>query len=190
VINTELKLNYADEEIPDSVLLLKGAEESVQAIMGSKPQPILDNLVDSGTNEYLGRQFFREIEKTTSTYRSGSKNDFSGIYVFLKNDRAVYVGISNSVIRRLKYHLLADRENQSSFVYLMARRQYQTDNGAAYDGARKDFPFELYRQGFQTEMISEWKFIVHPCSGGYHLSFTEILLAASLKTPWNSFETH
>jgi len=190
VVNTELKLNYADEEIPDPAALLERAQDSVKSVLSAIPLPIEDNLVSSGKNEYIGRHFFRDFTKTTSTYRSGTKNDFSGIYVFLKSDRAVYVGISNSVIRRLKYHLIADRENQSSFVYLMSRKQYELDNGVAYSGARKDFPFELYRQRFQTEMIREWKFIVHPCSGGYHLSFTEILLAASLRTRWNSFETH
>ena len=168
---SKTRRNVWGEVIPNELELIKLAKSNLKSIIKMDPVPIIGNLVNENTRKYTGIRYFENIKKTTTTYRSNVLNDFSGIYVFYKMNKPVYVGISGTIIRRLKYHLFSKLENQSSFVFLIAQEQYKIEEGHYFDGLRKEFPFEDYRIRIQNEMIDEWQIKVLECSGGYNLFF-------------------
>ena len=128
--------------------------------------------------------------KNTKSYKSINNNDFSGLYIFYSHGKPIYVGISGTVIRRLKYHLFGQKDNESSFVYLMARKQHENEIGKKYTGKRSDFVFDDYRDEIQKEMKEKWSFKYIQIENGYFLSFIEIYIACALETNWNTFKTH
>jgi hypothetical protein len=175
---------------PDPAELIATAESILKEIRSYSPVAILGNLVDPKKQEYLGRDYFFDVPKNTYAHKSKTPNDFSGIYVFYENETAEYVGISNTIIRRLKQHLYGKKHNEASFAYLMARQEHEESTGNGHHGLRNDFPFDGYRKNIQKHMIEKWGFTTHPLSGGYSLSFSEIYISAVLKTKWNSFDPH
>lgn len=166
-----MKKNYANEPIPNITELVSNANSILESLLKIKPVKINGSLVKN--DSYVGRKYFEEQQKNSHSYKSVNENDFSGVYVFYKNNKPIYVGISGTIIRRLKYHLL---NNGSSSVYLIAKEKYQKKYGIKYSGKRNNFPFSNFRQGIQTEMINNWSFKVYPIENGYNLSFTEIFL--------------
>ncbi len=130
----------------------------------------------------------------SGTYRnsnSQSNNDFSALYVLYSGKQAMHVGISKTVIRRLKQHLVSEGNNTASLVYLLARDKYRAETGAEFVGLKRDFPFHKYRPTIQDQIHRDWSFVVVPCSAnGFELSFTEIYVANALQSHWNSFDTH
>src|SRR5258708_5835690 len=66
-------------------------------------------------------------------YKSVAKNllealkraeDFPGCYVFVHEEKPIYVGISRGVIKRLVQHLNYDSHYSASLVYRMATEDY------------------------------------------------------------------
>lgn len=175
--------------MPTPEELLKIAKASLRQIRRTPREPILYNLIRD--ERYVGREYFDKIPKHTSVGNVKNPNDFSGIYGFYDEaDNPLYVGISNTVIRRLAYHLTRNNHNESSLVYLIARDMYNKTHDEPYNGPRPNFPFNQYRQTIQNDMYNNWRFFYYPLSGGYELAFTEIYLAAALNTRWNSFGPH
>lgn len=183
-------VNYAGEEIPDLQHLLKLAEESLMHISLMEAVALKDNIVDLQSDEYIGRRYFSKNVKNTRAHHSINYNDFSGLYVFYENNAPIYVGISNTIIRRLKSHLYGMKNNESSLVYLISRYEYEKNNGKGHHGTRNDFPFPEYRDKVQNEMKKKWSIKTIEMKNGYELSFIEIYIATALKTKWNSFHTH
>lgn len=54
-------------------------------------------------------------KKLELTYR----DDFKGLYVFYEDDKPIYVGISKNVLKRLRQHVKCEKQNESSFAYLL-----------------------------------------------------------------------
>lgn len=183
-----MKKNYTNEPIPNITELVNNANSILESLLKIKPVKINGSLVKN--DSYVGRKYFEEQQKNSYSYKSVNENDFSGVYVFYKNNKPIYVGISGTIIRRLKYHLFGLKNNESSLVYLIAKENYQKEYGIKYSGKRSDFPFSNFRQEIQTEMINNWSFKIYPIKNGYNLSFTEIYLACALETKWNTFKTH
>jgi len=112
------------------------------------------------------------------------------LYVFYNKNKPVYVGISKTMIRRLKYHLFGKKDNESSFVYILAKAKYENDTGQIHNGKRKDFPFNDYKDEIQNDMKENWSMKYCAIENGYELSFIEIYVACVLKSKWNTFKTH
>src|SRR6266851_9325750 len=52
--------------------------------------------------------------------------DFAGCYIFMEGDRTIYVGISRSVLARLRQHLCGKTHFDASLAYRMAKRKMPT----------------------------------------------------------------
>ena len=190
MVKFEGKKNYQDETIPTAIELLKYSQQVLEDVRKATPVAFLGSIVDASSSEYVGRRYFDNVPKNTRSRRSEAMNDFSGLYVFFNRGVPEYVGISKTVIRRFKQHLISDKENQSSFVFLIARARFEIETGSPHNGDRKTFPFEKYCRTIQDEFLDHWSFVVIPIVGGYAMSFTEIYVAAELGCKWNSFQTH
>ena len=181
--------NYINEYIPEPKELIEKAEQVLMKLNESSPIKINDNIIDQ-KNEYKAKEYFKNEKKNSYSYKSKRPNDFSGIYVFYNNDEPVYVGISGTIIRRLKYHLFGKKDNESSFVYLLAKEKYKNDTGKKHNGKRKEFPFTDYKDEIQNDMKRNWSIKYCAIDNGYELAFIEIYVACVLKSKWNTFKTH
>jgi len=181
--------NYVNENIPDPKELIKKAEQVLRKLCESKKIAINGNLIDSN-KKYKARKYFEHEQKNSFSYKSKKPNDFSGLYVFYNKNKPVYVGISKTMIRRLKYHLFGKKDNESSFVYILAKAKYENDTGQIHNGKRKDFPFNDYKDEIQNDMKENWSMKYCAIENGYELSFIEIYVACVLKSKWNTFKTH
>src|SRR5471030_296541 len=56
----------------------------------------------------------------------GREGDFSGCYVLIENKKPIYVGISRSVLRRLRQHFTGKTHFDASLVYAIAQRRSPT----------------------------------------------------------------
>jgi hypothetical protein len=121
--------------------------------------------------------------------KDGKINEYKGIYVFGEEleDRIepVYVGISRTIMRRLKQHGFGKNHNECTLAYIIA-------NEENYDGK-----FSEKRELFSKEMLKEtrekvqkFKVVIMPVNDDFELYFLEVALAGFLKTKWNSFKTH
>ena len=160
------KKNYISELIPDTSQLVDNANVILNSLEDMKPINIEGSLV-SNNGKYVGREYFAKQVKNSYSYKSKNENDFSGIYVFYVNLVPVYVGISGTIIRRMKYHLFGMKDNESSLVYLIANENYQNKYSIQHSGKRKDFPFDEFRTKIQAEMIKNWSFKYYQIENGY-----------------------
>ncbi len=179
--------NFKEENIPECKELKNFVEAILNKIITIQPVDILGNLVDKKTKKYCGYEYFKNTEKNTAIGNTKSNNDFSGLYIFYSNDKVEYVGISNSVIRRLKSHLVFNNNSQSGLVYLIAKKMYEKENKSKYFGQIYDFPFEKYKNRIIRNIIKKWKIKVVKIESGYYLSYSEIYIASALKSYWNCF---
>ena len=115
--------------------------------------------------------------------------DFRGIYVLLEEGTPIYVGISRSVIQRLRTHVTGDTHNTASLAYRMAvdaqgaesrSRQEAMDDPtfrSAFDAKRR------YLQGLTAAFVAvDNDLVLHvlePCAA---LQFGT--------SKWNTFATH
>ena len=120
------------------------------------------------------------------------QKDFKGCYVMFEKDKAVYVGISKCVIRRLKQHVCGNTQSQATLAYSIARREF-----------KKEFPDKLTRDkametsGFidlfnsAKERIGLMQVIFVEIEHPLVLNIFEPYCAMKYKTgEWNLFETH
>lgn len=184
--------NYRGERIPKCNLLWEEFSEILFKLKQAKILAFKDFY-----NEKAKRVELCPIEKN---FKSSDKviknNEIKGIYIFYEKYRkegGIYIGISQTILRRLRQHFLSKTHNHASLAFVIAQKRYEEENGLPYSGPRKDFPFEKYRPKIQEEMKNEWKIKVIPIEGisdHYRMALFEILLACELKTKWNTFETH
>ena len=118
----------------------------------------------------------------------GRQGDFSGCYVLIENNKPIYVGISRSVLARLRQHFTGKTHFDASLVYAIAQRRSPTKVKRA--GVMQDPVFQMAFLSAQTYLRS------------VHVSFVEIenplelyvfeaFAAIELGTfEWNTFRTH
>lgn len=113
-------------------------------------------------------------------------NELKGLYVFGEIVNSVvlprYVGISGTIIRRLKQHGWGKQHNEATLAYLMAAAKTQ------YNGKRAHLSYSEIRQ--QQDVIRQYKVVVLPELQDFDLYFMEVYFAGKLKTLWNNFKTH
>ncbi|MES2398375.1 MAG: GIY-YIG nuclease family protein [Pseudomonadota bacterium] len=118
----------------------------------------------------------------------GLQRDFSGCYVLVAKTKPIYVGISRSVLSRLRQHFTGKTHFDASLVYAMAQR------GLPTKGKRAD---AMQVTAFQQEFSKAQSFL-----RSLHVAFIEIenplelyvfeaYAAVKLCThEWNTFRTH
>jgi len=118
----------------------------------------------------------------------GRPADFSGCYVMLEDSKPVYVGISRSVLSRLRQHVTGKSHFDASLVYAVAQRTLPTKGHrskvmehpsfqAAFSEAQK------YLRGLDVAFIE--------IQNSLELYLFEAYAAMELDTSnWNTFRTH
>lgn len=133
-------------------------------------------------NSYKKKQDREAFMKDKFYNRKKAFDDIKGFYVFaeLKNRNwvPIYIGISQRVIERLRQHLFRKSESSATLACLMC-------------GIERKKITSAHIESEQEKKLRKMAVKVFPFHGNnYHLQILEIMLAAKLKTYWNSFETH
>lgn len=116
--------------------------------------------------------------------RDDGKNEISGLYIFYEANKAVYIGISKTIIRRIKQHMRGKSHYESSLAYLIFKEK------RGFKGPRLNDEYKKHRENIQSMMREEWTFKIIPEKRPHERYFLEIYLAIKLKTRWNDFDTH
>ena len=82
----------------------------------------------------------------------GLQGDFSGCYVLVEKDEPIYVGISRSVLARLRQHLTGKTHFDASLVYAIAQHRLPTKGQRGEVMALPHFQAEF--EGAQTYLRS------------------------------------
>jgi hypothetical protein len=115
-------------------------------------------------------------------------NDFPGCYVFIDGARAVYVGISRTVLKRLVQHLNFDSHYSASLIYRMATEDYPHE--MKRDQAMKDDQFRNVFFSVQGR-LRNMKVAFIEISDDLELYLFEVFASMKLNTEtWNTFRTH
>ena len=117
----------------------------------------------------------------------------AGIYLFSEEGEALYVGRTNSLRKRLQYHM-KNSHNQATFAFLLAREE--TGNiKASYqpNGSREDLLKQpLFRKAFDMarERIRSMdvQFVEEP--NPIRQALLEICVALRAKARYNDFDNH
>jgi hypothetical protein len=126
------------------------------------------------------------VKSILSGLRRGS--DFSGCYVLLREGEPFYVGISRTVVQRLRQHVTGNTHFDASLAYLMA-----TDK-TGHKMRRAD---AMQDSAFRTA-FDQAKALLRDCSVAFididnplELYLFEAYCAMELDTcEWNTFRTH
>ena len=116
------------------------------------------------------------------------KDDFAGCYVFLEQDRPIYVGISRSIIQRLLQHVKGRTQYSASLAYRIAswRRPHDLTRKAAMEIPAFRKEFEKARDYLKSLYVA---FI--EIDNDLELYLFEAYCAMELDTSeWNTFCTH
>lgn len=123
-----------------------------------------------------------------------NKNEIKGLYIFsVQQDnmlKPLYVGISQTIIRRLKQHFFGEYHNQSTLVYIQSKEKYKIKNQREFTDKRDNFPYDDYRDEIQQFMREHYYINVVPINDNFKLSLMEINCACFWHTKYNTFETH
>jgi hypothetical protein len=118
----------------------------------------------------------------------GHESDFSGCYVLLEKAAPLYVGISRSVLSRIRQHVTGKSHFDAGLVYAVAQRRRPTvgKRGQVMEdaGFRDEFDkAQQYLRGLSVAFIE----IENPLE----LYVFEAYAAMALDTAeWNTFRTH
>ena len=128
------------------------------------------------------RRGYKTLLRTFSNGR-----DFPGCYVFVEQGRPRYVGISNTLLFRLRSHLTACNHHNSSLVYAIANRETPlTQYRRTTRDERYTTPFMAARDRLRACHVA-YIHIDNPLV----LYIFEAYAAMELDTyEWNSFVTH
>jgi hypothetical protein len=124
----------------------------------------------------------------TLLQRLDLEDDFRGCYVLMDGDRAVYVGISQGVLQRLRQHVRGATHFDASLAYRMAA--YEQPHRLTRSGAMAEPDFQgrfRDRQGYLRSLNVAFVEI----ENALELYLFEAFAAMELDTcEWNTFETH
>jgi hypothetical protein len=130
----------------------------------------------------------RGVGLATVLREMGRAQDFSGCYVFIENDKPLYVGISRSVIKRLFQHLTSSSHYSGSLAYFIAKRQNDPGGTRDQNMASTDFRklFEASQRRLEACTIG-----VVEIDNYVELHLFEVYAAMQLNTgEFNTFKTH
>jgi hypothetical protein len=118
----------------------------------------------------------------------GKRTDFSGCYVLLDGTVPIYVGISRSVLGRLRQHFRGKSHFNASLAYMMARSKCPIPGGRANAMANKRFKTAFNQAQARLRQCNvAFVEIENPLE----LYVFEAFAAMALGTyEWNTFRTH
>ncbi|UXX78611.1 hypothetical protein N7E81_14715 [Reichenbachiella carrageenanivorans] len=142
--------------------------------------------------EYFGKGYGvkRSLQKLHKFEKVKLKNDFKGIYLFLKNGKPFYTGISKHVIERINQHVKGTNHFSSSLSYRIGADEYLNRNGESHTGGREGLDFEKYAEPAKSELI-KCEVSLFRVEKDLDLYLFEVYIAMKLKTLYyNEFRTH
>jgi GIY-YIG catalytic domain-containing protein len=116
------------------------------------------------------------------------KSDFSGCYVLIENSKPIYVGISRSVLARLRQHFTGKTHFDASLAYAIAKRRRPTEGKRSEVMNTPEFKeaFASAQSNLRSVQVSFVQ-IENPLE----LYLFEAFAAIELGThEWNTFRTH
>jgi predicted GIY-YIG superfamily endonuclease len=157
-----------------AAVVLPGDMERVRAAMAA-PHPMTDFCTPRvGVRSILARL--------------GRNQDFSGCYVLLRDGNPFYVGISRSVVQRLRQHGTGNTHFDASLAHLMASEK--TGHEMTRADAMQD---ESFRHAFNEarQLLRDSSVAFIEISNPLELYLFEAYCALELDTgEWNTFRTH
>ena len=184
-------MNYKKEEFPvDINKLIQKCEDTISILedhFANKDCLIVNDLYIESTSNRCN-DFLEKLQVTCNNKlheKVKNENELQGLYVFGEFNKEngkiipVYIGISRTIIRRLRQHVWGKNHNEATFAYLKAR------NNKKYNDDSKHEFIKL-----EQEEIKKYHFMVIPEKNYYDMYFMEVYIAGKLKIYWNSFKTH
>lgn len=115
-------------------------------------------------------------------------SDFSGCYVLLENRKPIYVGISRSVLQRLRQHVRGSTHFDASLAYRIAAKRAPHKDTRSIAMENEDFKMEFNRaKEYLRSLNVAYVQITNPLV----LYVFEPYCAMYFNTSeWNTFETH
>ena len=114
--------------------------------------------------------------------------DFSGCYVLLEDEKPFYVGISRTVVHRLRLHVTGDTHFNASLAYGMAANK--SPHKMTRDAAMADPEFRKHFDSARTLLQSSSVAFIE-IDNPLELYLFEAYCAMELNTcEWNTFRTH
>src|ERR1019366_6393340 len=118
----------------------------------------------------------------------GRGNDFSGCYVLLREGKPFYVGISRTVVQRLRQHVTGKTHFDASLAYLMATDK--TGHEMKRADAMQDPAFRIAFEKAR-ELLRDCSVAFIEIDNPLELYLFEAYCAMELDTcEWNTFRTH
>jgi len=118
----------------------------------------------------------------------GRTEDLSGCYVLIHDGRPFYVGISRSLIQRLRQHLTGKTHFDASLAHMMAKSKTGRSMGRAEAMTNQSF-----RQAFDEaqQLLRNCNVAFVEIGNPLELYLFEAYCAMELDTcEWNTFRTH
>jgi len=141
------------------------------------------------TKSYSLREFSTSgVGVKTILRKIGRTSDFSGCYVLTRDDKPFYVGISRSVVGRLRQHGMGRTHSDASLAYSMARVK------APHELTRSEaMENPAFRKKFQEaqRLLHGSSVAIIEIENPLELYLFEAYCAMELDTSkWNTFRTH
>ncbi len=195
-------MNYKNVPFPDNTDFLIKSCKSIAADFDKMFSP------NAKEKLYL-KDFYQQTDGSNKAYRNDLRSKFElnslnkkysgkeikGVYVLANENMdgivtPYYVGMSQTIIRRLRQHVFGTGHNQATLAYLMARTEYEQIEKSQYTRNRQDLQyFTNHRERFQNE-IRNARFAIKEINDDYLLYMAEVFVACHFRSKWNSFETH
>ena len=127
------------------------------------------------------------IGPKTMLRRLGHSEDFAGCYVLLDQDKAVYVGISRTVVQRLLQHVKGKTHNNASLAYRIASKKYPLDLNR-----NEAMKVPAFRAEFDKakDHLKSLQVAFVPIDNAVELHLFEVYCAMELDAELNTFRTH
>ncbi|MBS1492734.1 MAG: hypothetical protein JST55_04460 [Bacteroidetes bacterium] len=146
---------------------------------------------DKNSNKILIRK--DEIKRLGYTFNNRltksdkNLNEIKGIYMFGSIDEVdkiepIYIGISGTILRRIRQHCWGKYHSEATLAYLM------TSSDLNHQGRRDQLSYSELE--LRQVVIRNFKVAFFPLQDDYSLYFMEVYIAGRLKIKWNSFRTH
>jgi len=127
-------------------------------------------------------------------YKSKKYNEIKSLYAFYskREEKIIYIGISQTIKRRLKQHFYRQGHNEATLVYNQAKYAHENkkENGK-YLGKRDDLKhFHDERENLQAKLREDTEIIILQLEDNFEMYYSEIYFSLFHKSFWNSFQTH
>ncbi len=189
------KQNFKGENIPktEELSILLSSIEDIEKNIKNRNLISLRELIEKEgvfkdvLKDYLNKKRFN----TKYPKKRKIENDYEGLYIFIDGSEPVYVGITRSIVNRLRSHSNGTTTATATLAYLIAKKEGDYSTEQFNDNKNK------IRDKY-IEKVNDYKVYIYPFPDVipekgheyYSLSLFEIMLAIKLRTKWNTFKTH